>query len=105
MKTVRFFRLLIVRVVILAVCMMAWSYLTDYVQESTTLFEDFQYQKYSWDKELSWEWGWRHYVWCGLGVAMFLVSAARIITWGDWYWKQVNREDDVDLKSPENKIF
>jgi len=104
MKTIRFFRLLVLRIIVLTACVMAWIYLTEYVQE-VGFFGDVYGKKYSWSDNSIWVWNWRHYVWCGMGVALVCVSIARIIVWGDWYWTQVNKKDDVDLKSPENKLF
>lgn len=103
MKTIRFFRLLVLRIVILSACVMAWSFLTELI-ETTTFFKDVSYKKYEWSSVTT-DWGWRHYVWAITGGILVIVSIARIIVWSDWYWEQMKREDNVDLKSPENKIF
>jgi len=105
MKTIRFFRLLVLRIVILSVMIFAWTFITDLIQASTGFFGDLQYQKYSWVPDLSWKWGWRHYLWSGMGVVLVFVSIARIWVWGEWYWSQISKTDDVDLNSPENKLF
>jgi hypothetical protein len=104
MKTIRFFRLLVLRVVVLTICVMAWSYLTELI-ETTKFFGDTYIKKFSWDTELYHEWGWRHYVWNTMGIVLVGVSIVRIVVWGDWYWKQVEKDDNVNLKSAENKLF
>jgi hypothetical protein len=104
MKTIRFFRLLVLRVIVLSTCVIAWSYLTELI-ETTKFFGDTYIQKFSWDKELTHEWGWRHHVWNAMGIALVGISIVRIMVWGDWYWKQIERNDNVNLKSPENKLF
>ena len=104
MKTIRFFRLLVIRALILGAMMLAWSFITEMIQ-STGFFNDTSYQMYSWDNHPSWHWGWRHYIWSGMGIVLVIISIARIIMWGDWYWTQAKKEDNVDLNADENKIF
>ena len=103
MKTIRFFRLLVLRVLILAALAMAWSYLTEFITTTTGFFGDvLEDRGYGYSRLI---WGWRHYVWNVMGGVLVIISLVRIGVWGDWYWTQVNRHDDVDLKSDENKLF
>jgi len=104
MKTIRFFRLLVVRAIILAAIMMVWSFVTELIQTSG-FFDDTPYQMYGWGNHISYHWGWRHYIWSGMGIALVIISFARTIAWGDWYWTQAKKEDNVDLTADENKIF
>ena len=104
MKTINFFRSLVFRILVLSVLAQAWSYATDYLQ-ALGFFGDFQYQQYSWHNHLTWDWGWRHYVWTATGVVLVAVSIAKIAVWGDWYWSQIKRDDDVEHNAPENKLF
>lgn len=104
MKTVRFFRLLVLRVVILTIAAMLWNYITELINNNSGFFGDHLAQRYTWsDYEVVW--GWRHYAWAIMGVVLLAISIIRICVWGDWYWTQIKRDDNVDRNAPENKLF
>jgi hypothetical protein len=103
MKTVRFFRLLVLRVVILTIIAMVWNFITELLDISG-FFGDHLARRYSWsDYEIVW--GWRHYAWNIMSIILLAISIVRICVWGDWYWTQIKRADDVDRNAPENKLF
>lgn len=81
----RYFTLLALPVVALAIGLMAVSFLTDYLQASG-FFNDV----YISDPvvptdfptpDIHYNWGYRHYVYFWMGIVLFIISAARIIIW------------------------
>lgn len=105
MKTVRFFRLLALRIIVIAAIAMIWNSVTDYLQQ-VGFFGDTYGFKYSYDEHKSYyKWGARHHIWNAMSFVLLVLSIVRIVVWGNWYWEQEEKEDDVNLKSPENKLF
>lgn len=102
MKTITFFRLLILRIFILGALAMGWTYLTQFIQ-STGFFGDTFTPTYLHPDD--WDWGWRHYIWAFMGGVLLVVGIIRQFVWGDWYWTQKSDDGKVDLKAPENRLF
>jgi len=104
MKTINFFRLLALRIVIIASVMMVWSFLSDFIQ-MTGFFEDVLNTNPNSYYYNSLDWGWRHFIWTGMGIVLFILACVKVGFWGDWYWTQVSDNGDVDFKADENRLF
>lgn len=70
------------RILILGLTVFLWSYITE-IDGIDTLFGDYWHKRYSFDDELTHEWGFRHYVYTVTFSILTLVQGLRICKWVD----------------------
>lgn len=68
------------RILILGITVFLWSYITE-IDGISEVFGDKWVRKYSFDDELEYSWGFRHYVYTITFFLLTAVQAIRIIKW------------------------
>ena len=71
-----------IRILILGLTVFCWSYITE-IEGVTEIFGDVLYKKYSYDTDLTCEWGFRHYVYTVTFALLTCVQIVRITKWAD----------------------
>jgi hypothetical protein len=99
MKSNLYFRILTLRILLLGVITIFWSYVSDYIQLNTNFFGD---TFITFSKRGTWRWGWRHHLWCVFSLAFSVIYIVRIVNWSEWFWES---KGIPNLKSKKNNYL